>query len=443
MSLCELENEMRTTTLLAQQLLGRALVAVVLLLGNPSVGLDGLPVLHGEVVALVVDDVRVHKFVDLVQIVEGDHRVAVVLGVEVGVPEQRANNDAGADAACVEQAVWVLGNFAVGVLEVAEVVDDRVSAEDWSNPPKENGLNTFLGLTQRSNDGSVDGQLEKSCSLNGLHDATVLAVVEVLEAPPSAAVVDSDTHGAEQDTSNAALEGGSNVKELTKVAPATRGKVAEAGILEHFARIVTGEFGITVNVVGVGVVLLVHDTLVLAELEAKDTSEEEADIVDPLGLERIAMKELVLARKGKALKLETVEKVERDEDGKLLHGDASKVHCLNRREDIEVVDGSDRQSDDAEVQGKTLETSSVALLHEANQDAIVEDAVALLALAVLDVGPVFIVVVDVGKAVGVSLFVEHLGEFIFCSLGLGDEEDRVVEIFFVENVDGASVGRHG
>ena len=56
-----------------------------MLLGDPTVGLDGGPVLRGEVVALVVNDVIVHQLVELVEVEERDHGVAVVLGMEVGV----------------------------------------------------------------------------------------------------------------------------------------------------------------------------------------------------------------------------------------------------------------------------------------------------------------------------------------------------------------------
>jgi len=429
-------------------LLGRRL-AVGGLLGNPSVGLDGLPVLHSKVVALLVDNVRVHELVDLVQVVERDHWVAVVLGVEVGVPQERAHNDAGADAAGVEQAVGLLGDFAVGVLEVAKVVDDGVSAEDGCDPPKQNSLDAFLGLAHGGNDSRVDGQLEKGSALDGLHDATVFAVVEVLEAPSRAAVVDSDAHGTVEDASDAALEGSRDIQELTEVVPASGGEVAEARVLEHFPRIVAGEFGVAVNVVGVGVVLLVHDALVFTQFEAKDTSEEEANIVDPLGLEGIAVEELVLSSKGKALELKTIKEIKRNKDGELFHGNALQVHGLDGRKDTKLVDSKGRQRNQAEVQRKAGETSSIRLLHQSNEDSIVEDAIALLAFTVLDVGPVFVVVVDLGKPVGVGFGVEQLGELVLRRLILrvnGDVlgfEDGFIDFVVEKDVDGASVGSHG
>lgn len=45
------------------------------------------PVLKSEMVVLVVENVLVHQFTELVKIVKGDHGVTMVLGVEVGIPQ--------------------------------------------------------------------------------------------------------------------------------------------------------------------------------------------------------------------------------------------------------------------------------------------------------------------------------------------------------------------
>lgn len=70
-----------------------------------------------------------------------------------------------------------------------------------------------------------------------------------------------------------------------------------------------------VNMVCIRVVLLVHDTLMLSKLKAKYTSVEQTQIVDPLRLEGIAVEELVLACKCKALELESIKQVEGYKDG--------------------------------------------------------------------------------------------------------------------------------
>ena len=69
--------------------------------------------------------------------------------------------------------------------------------------------------------------------------------------------------------------------------------------------------------IGEGVVLLMHDAFVFAEFAADATNDKQEDIVDPLGPKGIAMKELMLAGKGKALELETVEGIEWNEHGHL------------------------------------------------------------------------------------------------------------------------------
>ena len=107
-----------------------------------------------------------------------------------------------------------------------------------------------------------------------------------------------------------------------------------------------------------------------------------------------------------------------------------------------------RQGHETEVQCETDETCRVGLLHQSNEDTIVEDAIALFALAVFDVGPVFIIIVDLGKSVGVSLPVEHFGELVLFSLHLrlgGGNfrlEEALVDFMFEEEIDGTCGGRH-
>ena len=86
---------------------------------------------------------------------------------------------------------------------------------------------------------------------------------------------------------------------MLEVGISAKGDVTESRSFELLAAKVGGELGILVDIIGEGMVLLVHEALVGAKLEA-DTAEDEEDvIVVPLGLEGIAMQELVLASKGK------------------------------------------------------------------------------------------------------------------------------------------------
>jgi len=176
------------------------------------------------------------------------------------------------------------------------------------------------------------------------------------------------------------------------------------------------------------VVLFVHDAFMLTKLKAKDTSQKEADIIVPLRLESIAVEELMLTCKSKALELKSVEEVEGEKGCKLLDREPLVV----QREDIQSMDCIGRQSHDTEVDKETLEALHVRLLHESDKNAIVEDTIALLPLAVLDVGPVLVVIIHLGKTVGVSLLVEHLRDGIIDDGLTVDGEGRR-----------ASIRRHG
>ncbi len=101
---------------------------------NPSTTLQGIPVLDGEMIEFVVNDVVVHEFVELVKVVKGDHGVGVVLRVVVGIPQENANQKVGANASSIaKKVVVVLGYFAVCMFEIAEVVDNRVPKKDWDD----------------------------------------------------------------------------------------------------------------------------------------------------------------------------------------------------------------------------------------------------------------------------------------------------------------------
>lgn len=182
-------------------------VHTLVLLVDPSSRFERSPVLSGEMVTFVVEHVRVHEFVDTAQVEKWDHGVAVMLGVVVGVPQERPDDNVTADAAGVPQTVRVLGDFAIGVLKVPEVVDHRVAHEDRNDPPKEEAFDSLARLAEQVEHGGVTDQLRNGGPLNGAHDARLLGVGPVLEAPPKSAVVDGHAHGRANDPTNAALEG--------------------------------------------------------------------------------------------------------------------------------------------------------------------------------------------------------------------------------------------
>ena len=97
------------------------------------------------------------------------------------------------------------------------------------------------------------------------------------------------------------------------------------------------------------------------------------------------MQEFVLSSKGEGLELESVEQVEGDEDHHFVPVDEG-IH--SERKDLQPVDGIGRGCHNGQVFEQTLEALVVRLLHQLEDDAVGQDAIALLALGVLDVGPV-------------------------------------------------------
>mmetsp|Transcript_13744 Transcript_13744/g.26328 ORF Transcript_13744/g.26328 Transcript_13744/m.26328 type:complete len:393 (-) Transcript_13744:106-1284(-) len=384
-------------------------------------------------VLLAVNDMFLHELVQLVEVIEGHHWIAMMFGVKISVPKKNTSDDVGSDRPSVSEAVGDLGDFAIGVFKVTDVVDDRVANEDGDNPPKEDGLQPFTSLADGRCNGNVERQLHEGSTLKFLHDARFLGVVEFLKAPASARVVDSHAHGRKDDAAGAALEGGKDVQELHDEGKSTRRQVTESWVFKGLARVEAGKFRVLVNVVGVGVVLLVHDAFVFAKFKAKEADKEQGPVIDPLGLPGIAMKELMLSSKSKGLKLETIKEVERDEHGELLGGKlglvkGKDVHLMNR------VDGS---SHDGQVYEETLEALVVGLFHESDKNAIVKDTIALLAFTVLDIGPVFVVGINACETVGVGMLVEDVGQNVF------DGRFFVLLGFFKENCGHTCIRRHG
>ena len=150
----------------------------------------------------------------------------------------------------------------------------------------------------------------------------------------------------------------------------------------------------------------------------------------------------MLSRKSEALKLKAIKEVEWDEHRHSLSLEAVSVSWVN----LESVNSIGRHCHDAKVEKETLESFVVRLTHQLDQHAIVQNAITLLPLAVFDVSPIFVVRVDVGKTVGVSLAVQHLSERVFDIRGT-DEGVLDIDIgkVFILNEEGyrSSVRRHG
>jgi len=166
--------------------------------------------------------------------------------------------------------VRALGDFAVRVLEVTEVVDTGIPNDNGDDPPEKNALETLGRLSKNKKNGSNDGELRNGCHLKGLHDATLLAIGPFLETPASTTVVDWNTPGRIDDLSSTAFEGAEHIEELPEVCHFGEWEVTEAWVFELLPREVACELGILVDVVGEGMVLLVHDTFVYTKLEAKN-----------------------------------------------------------------------------------------------------------------------------------------------------------------------------
>ena len=173
-----------------------------------------------------------------------------------------------------------------------------------------------------------------------------------------------------------------------------------------------------------------HDLLVGSQLKAKQAHQEQTSIVVKLGLEGIAVEELVLAGEGEALELEAVEDVERKEHDKFLKVQASENLTVE-----DTVNGNCSRSHDAQIDKETLKTLVIRLSHELDQHAVVQQAVSLLSLAVLDIGPVLVIAVDVGETVCVRLLIQHLHQGIV-------EGWRVVVVVYQERGERSGVGRH-
>jgi hypothetical protein len=218
------------------------------------------------------------------------------------------------------------------------------------------------------------------------HDTTLGAVGPIFQAPASSTVVHWNAKGRVKDSTKTALECVRDVQKLTNVCHAREWNISKGRIIHVFPVVVAGNLGVLVNVVCVGVVLLVHDALMLSKFTAKDACVKETKIVYPLGLESVSVKKLVLAGKGKALKLETVEKVERNKDSEL----SKSKTAFSEWEYLQSVNGIGGHRHDGKVRKEPFEAFRVGLFHETNQDPIIQDAITRLAFRALDISRICI-----------------------------------------------------
>jgi hypothetical protein len=170
-------------------LLGLVMQNSRVLFVDPTTTLDGIPVRRSEVLAFVVEDVIVHQSMQLGEVEERNHRVAVVLCVEVGFPKEQANHEVGLASPRVPKHVWILGHFAVGVLKVANIVHGRISNNDGNEPPKEELLQSQGCLSNGSKHDNITEELEDRKHLEVLHNTTLLTVCLGLHAPSHTTVV--------------------------------------------------------------------------------------------------------------------------------------------------------------------------------------------------------------------------------------------------------------
>lgn len=119
-------------------------------------------------VLLIVNYVFIHEFINFVKVEKRHHWVAVVLSVKVGIPQKGANDNVRAHTASVSKTVGNLGNFAVRVLEIAEIIHNGISQKDRRDPPKYKVVSDLLGLASRNSAGGVKCKLHQSGALKFL-----------------------------------------------------------------------------------------------------------------------------------------------------------------------------------------------------------------------------------------------------------------------------------
>lgn len=105
------------------------------LLVDPTARTDHVPLLGSESLALVVLDMIVQIPVKDGEIEERHGGIRVMLGVEVRLPQQPPHESVRLHGARIEHAV--VGEIAVGMLGVTNVVDGAVPDDARHDPPEE------------------------------------------------------------------------------------------------------------------------------------------------------------------------------------------------------------------------------------------------------------------------------------------------------------------
>ena len=113
----------------------------------------------------------------------------------IGIPKKLADEPATLDGASVLEAVHLLANLTVGVLEIAYVIDGRVADDDRDKPPEGKASKTFLGLAEDGKYQGVDEKLLPGCGLQRLHQTRLGRVGLGFHTPAPAGVVHRDAPG--------------------------------------------------------------------------------------------------------------------------------------------------------------------------------------------------------------------------------------------------------
>ena len=166
---------------------------------------------------------------------------------------------------------------------------------------------------------------------------------------------------------------------------------------EEVSRIVAGEFGVSINIEGVDVMLLVVNPFVPKYLKESSTDKEGHNSAEPLGLEGISMEQLVSSSKAHALHLESIEEVEWGEGQNLGRGEhrPKLAEVLDIRKigiESSAVNCEGGQGHEGHVGNKAFDSKPVGSLHQLEDDTIGQDSISVLAFRWLNVfvSPVFI-----------------------------------------------------
>jgi hypothetical protein len=357
-----------------------------------------------------------------------------MFGMIVGIPQEKTNKWIGTDSASVSKAVWFLGDLTVSMLQVSDKIDKRIPDKYGNDPPEDEESDPFLHLSENPKNSHPNEQLNSSSLLQIINHATLLSVSPVGHAPTSSTVVHCNATSRVDNSTNATLESRPNIEELPDVHKSILRDIAKGRILELLSSVEARKLGVAINVVCKSMMLLVHDALMHSKFKADTPCDEEGTIIDPLGLESVPVKKFMLTCKGKALELEPVEAVERDEceESFCFEGVSIEGEYLGK------IDTVGRQNHNAQVGEQTLKSFVVAFLHQLQEDTIVKKTIAFLTFGVLDVGPILTVIGHILETGGITLGIEVLGEIgIFCRI----RGNKVLE--FTNDIEGLlSVGSH-